>query len=466
MPTLLAQPITAFNARALGALVRVAGSALNRRLDAVLAGLVQSLEKEQDEEVLEEINSAIEALLESVTDPDGVHQLEMLLFGWAKDHNPTRRATACNVFGILCQVSEADTTDYRVDWVRILVALFDDSVEDVVAAAWSALEHFVKTVDKDELEDLVVPLRRAIESTGAPGRTVPGFSRPKGVQSIVPILLAGVLNGTQEQREQAALGVGDLVIRTSEAAIKPYIIQLTGPLIRVITGQSIAPQIKSAILSTLTVLLEQVPALVRPFHPQLTRTYVKSACDPAAASVRSRAATGLGELMKHQPRVDPLVTELVGLARSSEKDVQPSVVSALGAVCQSAAKNIGPAAKAQIVELVEEAFSAGRGESYNQAIGRVVAGLATHDPESIRGITTDFLGAPVPPTPITSIVILTVMEQAPKTFIELEAVEDVIKKVQASVGSDSSIARPAREAREIMRSNEAWSEHPDAKAML
>lgn len=92
----------------------------------------------------------------------------------------------------------------------------------------------------------MVPLRRAIEGTGSPGRHVSGFSRPKGVQSIVPVLLAGVLSGTQEQREQAAFGIGDLVQRTSEAAIKPYIIQLTGPLIRVISGQAIAPQIKSA----------------------------------------------------------------------------------------------------------------------------------------------------------------------------------------------------------------------------
>jgi hypothetical protein len=157
-----------------------------------------------------------------------------------------RRATASQVFGTLCQVSTADTSEYRVDWIRILVTAFDDPVTEVVDSAWQALEHFVKTIDKDELEDLVVPLRRAIESTGAPGKHVAGFSRPKGVQSIVPILLAGVLSGTQEQREQAALGVGDLVQRTSEAAIKPYIIQLTGPLIRVISGQGLAPQIKSA----------------------------------------------------------------------------------------------------------------------------------------------------------------------------------------------------------------------------
>lgn len=132
-----------------------------------------------------------------------------------------------------------------------MINLFDDSTEDVVSSAWEALEHFVETVDKDELEDLVVPLRRSIESAGAPGRHVPGFSRCKGVQSIVPILLAGVLSGTQEQREQAALGIGDLVQRTSEVAIKPYIIQLTGPLIRVISGQAIAPQIKTAMFVSL-----------------------------------------------------------------------------------------------------------------------------------------------------------------------------------------------------------------------
>lgn len=82
IPTLIAQPISAFNARALGALVRVAGAALNKRLDTVLGALVQSLEKEEDENVLEEINGAIESLLESVVDSDGIHLLEMLLFGW------------------------------------------------------------------------------------------------------------------------------------------------------------------------------------------------------------------------------------------------------------------------------------------------------------------------------------------------------------------------------------------------
>ena len=158
---------------------------------------------------------------------------------------------------------------------------------------------------------------------------------------------------------------------------------------------------------------------------------------------------------------------MVGSVKTVEKDVSASVAQALGAVCASAAKSIGPAAKASIIDLVEEAFSENRGESYNTAMGKIVAGLAKNDPLDIRSICDDFLAAPTPPTAIVSIVILTIMEDAPEAFLELDIVEDVLKKVQASVGSDSSaIARPAREAREIMKSNSKWQEDKTVQAIL
>jgi hypothetical protein len=47
--------------------------------------LVLALEKEKSEEVREELNSAIESLLASVDDSEGVHILEMLLIGWYVD---------------------------------------------------------------------------------------------------------------------------------------------------------------------------------------------------------------------------------------------------------------------------------------------------------------------------------------------------------------------------------------------
>lgn len=66
----------------------MAGSALNKRLDTVLGALVKSLEKEKAEDVREELQGAIEALLSSVVDADGVHQLEMLLIGWCVPLSP------------------------------------------------------------------------------------------------------------------------------------------------------------------------------------------------------------------------------------------------------------------------------------------------------------------------------------------------------------------------------------------
>jgi hypothetical protein len=141
----------------------------------------------------------------------------------------------------LCEVAEVDASAYRVDWVTQLVSLFNDPSEEVVTGAWTGLDALVKSIPKDELEDLVVPLRKTLESLSAPG-----LCRTKGAQPIVPILLAGLLTGTEQQKEQAAIAIGDLVQRTSDVAIKPYIIQLTGPLIRVISSGTLAAQIKGA----------------------------------------------------------------------------------------------------------------------------------------------------------------------------------------------------------------------------
>lgn len=112
--------------------------------------------------------------------------------------------------------------------LRQLLSLFEDSDEGVVAAAWGALEAFGKTLSKDQMESLSVPLRRTIESTGAPGHEVAGFCRPNGLKPILPILTQGLLAGTNEQREQSAFGLGDVVQRTAVDALKPYTTQITG----------------------------------------------------------------------------------------------------------------------------------------------------------------------------------------------------------------------------------------------
>ena len=82
IPTLVASPMTLFNARALATLVTVAGSALRTRLTVILTALVKELESKPDDELEEAIKEALEALLESINDDEGLNTLMLLLLGW------------------------------------------------------------------------------------------------------------------------------------------------------------------------------------------------------------------------------------------------------------------------------------------------------------------------------------------------------------------------------------------------
>ena len=76
-------------------------------------------------------------------------------------------------------------------------------------------------------------------------------------------------------------------------ALRPYVIKITGPLIRVV-GDRFQWQVKSAILGTLTALLKRVGSVLRPFVPQLQTTFVKA--------LRSKLVTHLRRRTRHTIR--------------------------------------------------------------------------------------------------------------------------------------------------------------------
>ncbi|KAI0688462.1 ARM repeat-containing protein [Cytidiella melzeri] len=463
IPTLTAIPMTVFNARALASLVSVAGSALSKRLTVILNALIKVMETQhlaEDEELRAAVNEALQTLLESICDPEGLNTLMLLLLGWAKNDSVERRVNACNIFSIFSEVTELDSSLYRVDWIRQLISLFDDSQAAVCSAALRALDAFVKSIPKDELEPLVVPLRRTIEGTGAPGRYVPGFSLPKGVAPTVPIIIAGLTTGSNEQREQAAYAIADLVERTEESAIKPFVVPFTGPLIRVATqAATYPPGVKVAILQALAVMLQRIPLFVKPFFPQLQRTFVKSASDPSSLAVRMKAAHALGVLMQNQPRVDPVVTELISGSKSNDDTIASSLVLSLAYVVRSAKTNVGENAREACVELVSDAFKEDHEESYVQAIGALFGSLSIY-PDLLRPIVQNSLLGGTPASALSSHCILAALspreeddtDTAPNLFVQLGVVQSIAQKISESVSSDRpAISRPAREARELMK---------------
>ena len=80
---------------------------------------------------------------------------------------------------------------------------------------------------------------------------------PQGITPILPIYREGILNGSPDLKESAAVGLGEVISRTSADALKPSVVNITGPLIRVL-GDRFTHTVKVAVLRTLELLLTKV----------------------------------------------------------------------------------------------------------------------------------------------------------------------------------------------------------------
>ena len=152
---------------------------------------------------------------------------------------------------------------------------------------------------------------------------VPALSRDGGLKILLPPYLHSLLHGDPEQRESAALGIGELVRLSSEATLKPVAIKVAGPLIRV-GGDRFGGPVKAAVLEALAALLEVAPKLVKAFVPQLQATFAKALRDPAL-EVRRNGVTALGLLAPLSTRLDALVTDL---SSGATADDAPDAVAA------------------------------------------------------------------------------------------------------------------------------------------
>ncbi|KAJ3371029.1 translational activator of GCN4 [Kappamyces sp. JEL0680] len=371
IPTLLTRPITKLNAQALGSLISVAGPALNRRLDTIIPTLLTELEEET--KAKEEIMSALEAIMLSIEE-DGVYRVIGILTETITDGALNKRIIACQCLAIFFAGTSEPFDDFLVDAIRLVVGLFSDASPELVQESWKCFDAIVKRLRKDDQEKFVFAVRNGLrdaESRLSYGEEVAAFQLPKGISPILSILLQGLMTGGAEVREAAAYGLGDVITRTSEASLKPFVTQITGPLIRVI-GDRFAASVKTAILSTLALLLSKVPSMLKPFLPQLQRTFVKALSEAGGTSaMRSKTAQCLSALIPLQTRLDPLVLELVQGIKSADEGVEPAMWDALygllNGVSRSSDKNISEASQNSILALIHEKLvKSGENEGYQR----------------------------------------------------------------------------------------------------
>ena len=308
VPQLTAKPV---NTKALSILASVAGEALNKHLAKILPALLASLSDShgtQDE--VQELQYC-QAVILAVTDDIGVsYVMDILLDSCKSKDIATRRGSVTLLHGF-CEQTKINFSEYVPQLLRSLILLFTDKDEGVLLEAWNALNAVTKTLDADaqrnHLHDVRQALRFAV-SEMKEGYLLPGFCISKGIAPVLPIFRESILNGTPEQKEAAAQGLGEVIKVTSAEALKTSVVHITGPLIRIL-GDRFVHTVKVAVLDTLAILLEKASSMLKPFLPQLQTTFLKALND-TNRTVRLKAGTALSHLVSIHTRPDPLFNEL------------------------------------------------------------------------------------------------------------------------------------------------------------
>lgn len=389
IPTLLSPPIDVSKVKALSSLASVAGHALYSRLGSIVNTLLQAVidaKKNGTEEEQEQVKDSFDKILLSIEDDEGVHPIMQQLMSLVKHQDADKRATICERLGPFFTNTNLDYSIYVPDLVTQLILSLGDKNAEVVEGTFVALSALVKVQDKSMLEKLVKPAHQSLSIAGVRGEELAGLALPKGPSCILPIFSHGLMYGNSEQKELSAQSIAEIIQRTPAANLRPFATTITGPLIRVI-GERVSSDIKSAILAALTNLLLKIPQFLRPFIPQLQRTFVRSLSDVSNDKLRLGAVSALGVLIEFQPRVDPLVTELVQGTKSAEdQGIKTAMLKALFQVVVKGGKNMSEASKSSVMALVEEEINTVNDKSavaYARLLGSLSQILSTEEASNI-----------------------------------------------------------------------------------
>ena len=304
---------------------------------AVLAGDGEAVE------TLESVRECAKACMSAMTREAVNTLLQELAKQVDHEESVPNRRWGCYLLQCFVGGSDANFRDYLPLILKGLLSRIAETDKPLLEAVRDALSSLVKNVPAEPLLVHLDFVRSCMASTASDAKfrsggsvllneagelELPLFALPKALEPFMSLYNHGLVNGHAERREACAEAMGDLFRMTSAASMKPYLIKTTGPLIRVV-GDRFPSSVKSAILTTLGVLLRKGGASLKAFAPQLQTTFVKALNDPSRQT-RQRAAAGLGLLTGVSARTDGLLGELgnaVTLAESGA--IRTSIYEAL-----------------------------------------------------------------------------------------------------------------------------------------
>lgn len=169
---------------------------------------------------------------------------------------------------------------------------------------------------------------------------------------------------------------------------------------------------------------------LKPFLPQLQRTFIKSLSDPTSNIVRSRAANALGILITLQTRVDPLVAELVSGIRTSEASIKETMMNALQNVVSKTGADLSDTSKRSVISVIADGLSdnadAGMMACAARLLGSLAKALALED---TRATVQDHVLSESAPLYGSLMAINALLADTPTLLEDLGIVDQVVDRV-------------------------------------
>jgi len=354
VPALISVPITVFHATALASLADVYGPSIDMHLDRIMPWYLEGIANTTDMDLRESLSTAAISFMLGLH-PDAAHSLVQCLCSSMdqrrRDASLSLMLTCTKLLGSFCAGTQSDYAAELETILGSLLALLTSRESSLREAALDALVQVTQSSNKDELVGHLEFVRQAVQRLAREsGRrmksdqiTIAGLCHGSGISSLLTIYQHGLLTGPPDQRQQAAQGIGELVSVTTPDVLKPFVIKITGPLIRIVGDRFPAP-VKAAILTTLGLLLDRAAPFMKPFVPQLQATFTKNLRDSNVA-VRSAAAPALASLLILAPRkVDSLLVEMIESINGEEEEegIVCSLVKTIAALLTTVGSAISP----------------------------------------------------------------------------------------------------------------------------
>jgi HEAT repeat protein len=368
IPRLLAKPLSIPTVEAIASVAEVTGSVIHFQIEKIFSTMFSEyVEMERVNPILAvSIKTSLSEVVRAV-ETAGVHWLAIELCKYCESEQALQRALAFHLIGEFGSHATIPYHEQTPLFLKQIIVHLNDPVTEVVHAASDALKGINATTRPEALSVHLDFIRQTLNSVVSDARhrkggvgvegefVLPGLGISKGLEPFMPSYQHALMNGSPELRASAAAGLGELVMLSSAASLRPYLIKLTGPLIR-IAGDRFPGHIKAAILNTLEIILGKGGVALKPFLPQLQTTFVKALNDNAL-EVRRRGTSALSKLVSLSPRIDPLIAELSEKLRTTTSGIRESNLEAVTSVMESVGEKVSAGVRTgleqSLVDLLE-----------------------------------------------------------------------------------------------------------------